>query len=207
MQLFSFQLPSSHWRARLALSLLLIAALCAGFAVWLNRPAQAQIAVRNQGYVPFSDAPIFYRSEDLSDPVAKLQKRLDAGETTLEYDDKQGYLKSILSQLRIPVSSQTWSSPRPAFNTRKSRRKLRAPFTSTTMSTSAMCMTAKRLKSSPSIPCRVPSFIFWMSTRSISLSSSALNWTARNATSPRERAMFPESCCAPSTPRRPEPRR
>jgi len=32
-------------------------------------PADAQIAVRNQGYIPFSDAPINYRSNDLHDPV------------------------------------------------------------------------------------------------------------------------------------------
>ena len=40
-------------------------------------PAQAQIAVRNQGYMPFADEPINYRSEDLSDPVARLEKQVE----------------------------------------------------------------------------------------------------------------------------------
>ena len=48
---------------------------------WLCLPAPGQIAVKNQGYVPFSEEPINYRSDNLTDPVAKLQKQLDRGET------------------------------------------------------------------------------------------------------------------------------
>lgn len=40
--------------------------------------ADAQIAVQNQGYVPFSDAPIRYR-DPVRDPVALAQKALDEG--------------------------------------------------------------------------------------------------------------------------------
>jgi hypothetical protein len=100
-------------------SLLLIAAALTGCSGWLYRPAQAQIAVRNQGYVPFSDAPISYRNENLSDPVSKLQKRLDASEITLEYDEQQGYLKSILQQLRVPISSQTLVFSKTSFQYKK----------------------------------------------------------------------------------------
>src|SRR5262245_30603375 len=71
-------------------------------------PAHAQIAVRNQGYIPYSDAPIYYRSDDIDDPVARLQKRIEQGTAKLEYDAKDhGYLKSVLRLLDIPVSSQT----------------------------------------------------------------------------------------------------
>lgn len=71
-------------------------------------PASAQIAVKNQGYIPYSDAPIFYRSDDISDPVAKLQKRIEQGKAQLAYDAQDhGYLKSVLKLLDIPVSSQT----------------------------------------------------------------------------------------------------
>jgi len=70
-------------------------------------PALAQIAVRNQGYIPYSDAPINYRSQDLTDPVAQLQKRIDAGEIKLTYDMDQGYLRSVLKLLQVPVESQT----------------------------------------------------------------------------------------------------
>jgi hypothetical protein len=71
-------------------------------------PAQAQIAVRNQGYIPYSDAPIYYRSEDISDPVARLQKQIEQGKAQVVYDEKDhGYLKSVLKLLEVPVSSQT----------------------------------------------------------------------------------------------------
>jgi hypothetical protein len=98
---------------------LMPAAALAASAVWLLRPAHAQIAVRNQGYVPFSDAPINYRSNDLHDPVANLQKRLDAGQAMLAFDDRQGYLKSALQQLNIPVSSQTLVFSKTSFQYKK----------------------------------------------------------------------------------------
>ena len=77
-------------------------------AAAMLQPAQAQIAVRNQGYIPYSDAPIFYRSDDISDPVTVLQRRLEQGKARLTFDQKdKGYLKSVLQLLDIPVSSQT----------------------------------------------------------------------------------------------------
>jgi hypothetical protein len=73
----------------------------------LAQAANAQIAVRNQGYIPFSDPPINYRSNDLGDPVAKLQQQLERGEATLVYEPEHGYLRSVLRLLQIPVDSQT----------------------------------------------------------------------------------------------------
>jgi hypothetical protein len=72
------------------------------------QPAAAQVAVKNQGYIPYSDAPIYYRSENITDAVTLLQRRLDAGTARLQFrDDGHGYLRSVLEQLDIPVSSQT----------------------------------------------------------------------------------------------------
>jgi hypothetical protein len=68
--------------------------------------AHAQV-VKNQGYIPFGDAPINYRSENLDDPIARLQKQLDRGEVKLEYDAGHGYLRPVLGALRVPASSQT----------------------------------------------------------------------------------------------------
>ncbi|KAF1698497.1 hypothetical protein CSC62_04535 [Pseudoxanthomonas jiangsuensis] len=91
-----------HWPLALA------SALACAAGVALLSPASAQIAVRNQGYIPYDDAPIHYRSEDISDPVTQLQKKLDAGAARLDHDGgAHGYLKSVLEQLDIPVSSQT----------------------------------------------------------------------------------------------------
>jgi hypothetical protein len=66
-----------------------------------------RVVEKNQGFLPFADAPINYRSSELNDPVAKLQKRLERGEFKLHYDSRHGYLKSILDALHISLSSQT----------------------------------------------------------------------------------------------------
>lgn len=84
--------------------LVLAAGLAAGSYLL---PANAQIAVQNQGYVPYSDPPINYRTQPLTDPVAQLQKALEQGKARLTYEPGHGYLKSILKLLDIPVSSQT----------------------------------------------------------------------------------------------------
>src|SRR5580658_4430339 len=69
--------------------------------------AQAQIAVRNQGYMPFADEPINYRSEEVNDPVARLERQIENGATTLAFEGDNGYLKSVLELLKVPVESQT----------------------------------------------------------------------------------------------------
>jgi hypothetical protein len=88
--------PLRVWVAMLALG-----------AAAVTLSVHAQIAVRNQGYMPYSDEPINYRSDDVSDPVARLQKQIDAGRTSLTWDEDQGYLKSVLKLLHVPMDSQT----------------------------------------------------------------------------------------------------
>ena len=41
------------------------------------------------------------------DPVAELQARIDSGNVKLEFHGERGYLDSLLTNLKIPVSSQT----------------------------------------------------------------------------------------------------
>jgi hypothetical protein len=65
-----------------------------------------RIVEKNPGYLPFADAPINYRSSELNDPVAKLEKRLERGGLKLHYDSRHGYLKSVLDALHISGSSQ-----------------------------------------------------------------------------------------------------
>jgi hypothetical protein len=89
------------WAAALLLTTGVVA------AGYLALPASAQIAVKNQGYVPYSDAPINYRTAPVNDPVALLQKQIDQGKAKLTYDDDHGYLKSVLKLLNVPVDSQT----------------------------------------------------------------------------------------------------
>lgn len=66
-----------------------------------------RVVEKNQGFLPFAEAPINYRSSKLNDPVAKLEKQLERGEIKLHYDSRHGYLKSVLDALHISVSSQT----------------------------------------------------------------------------------------------------
>src|SRR6202044_1036003 len=71
------------------------------------------------GYVPFSEEPIDYRSENLTDPVALLQKRIDRGEVKLDFEPKHGYLKSVLEKLTIPIDSQTLVFSKTSFQYKK----------------------------------------------------------------------------------------
>src|SRR5580698_610852 len=82
-------------------------------------PALAQIAVTNQGYVPFSEAPINYRTQAVTDPVAKLQKLLDQGSVKLDYEPTHGYLKSVLDRLQIPADTQTLVFSKTSFQYKK----------------------------------------------------------------------------------------
>jgi len=99
--------------------LLLFLVLVAASVGWLVLRAHGQIAVRNQGYVPYSDAPINYRSDDLSDPVAKLQSDLSQGKATLQYEPEHGYLKSVLKLLKVPTDSQTLVFSKTSFQYKK----------------------------------------------------------------------------------------
>jgi hypothetical protein len=96
--------------------------VAAGFSAalaCLQLPAPAQIAVRNQGYVPFSEEPINYRTHEVTDPVAKLQKLLDHGAVKLDYEPTHGYLKSVLEKLEIPVDTQTLVFSKTSFQYKK----------------------------------------------------------------------------------------
>jgi hypothetical protein len=50
--------------------------------------------------------PIKYGTAAEHNAVARLQERISAGQVRLDYDDKVGYLRSLLRELNVPVSSQ-----------------------------------------------------------------------------------------------------
>jgi hypothetical protein len=85
----------------------------------LQSPVHGQVAVRGQGFVPYSDEPIKYLSDDIHDPVANLQQRMNRGEVNLEYEAKRGYLRSVLNNLAIPANSQTLVFSKTSFQFRK----------------------------------------------------------------------------------------
>jgi hypothetical protein len=60
-------------------------------------------------WVPMSDAEnpaIAYSTTPPRDAVAQLQRAVDAGRTTLQFDTRHGYLLSVVRELQIPLSSQ-----------------------------------------------------------------------------------------------------
>ncbi|MFN0168583.1 MAG: hypothetical protein ACKV22_19335 [Bryobacteraceae bacterium] len=75
---------------------------------WFLIPAFAAAALAQSSYIlGVDDAVIGYNnSQDLEDPVARLQRRIDRGEAKLQWEDAHGYLASVLKHLGVPVSSQ-----------------------------------------------------------------------------------------------------
>ncbi len=69
-------------------------------AVWLSPHASThQDQIQN-------NPAIGYRSAGGNDAVAHLRQRIIKGEVKLEFNSRNGYLESLLKELRIPVSSQ-----------------------------------------------------------------------------------------------------
>lgn len=59
-----------------------------------------------QAQLEFEEAPIDYASAPVDDPVSRLQQKLDNGQTQLTWDEKHGWLPSVLKELSVPQSSQ-----------------------------------------------------------------------------------------------------
>jgi hypothetical protein len=81
-------------------------------AVWLLIPAfsavsAGQVISFSGSYVlPPDDAAIGYQKLSGRDPIAKLDRKLDDGDAQLEYEPRNGFLRSVLKHLRVPESSQ-----------------------------------------------------------------------------------------------------
>ena len=58
-------------------------------------------------FVPDLDHPaIEYHTRPLKDAVSELNRKIQAGEVRLNFDEAQGYLRSVLEALSIPIQSQ-----------------------------------------------------------------------------------------------------
>ncbi len=53
-----------------------------------------------------AEQAVGYSKATATDPVARLQQRINAGELTLAYDETRGYLPAVLQALNVPVASQ-----------------------------------------------------------------------------------------------------
>jgi hypothetical protein len=59
------------------------------------------------GQGTFEGPTIDYLNAEVDDAVVQLMARIESGETKLVYEKEHGYLKSLLSELEIPIDSQT----------------------------------------------------------------------------------------------------
>ncbi|MCO6453726.1 MAG: hypothetical protein J5I93_00280 [Pirellulaceae bacterium] len=87
--------------------------MIAVLATWL---LGGQVAL---GQLQFEAPPIDYGTAPVHDPVARLQQQLDAGQKQLKYDERLGYLPSVLEALGVPASSQMLVFTQTSFQLRK----------------------------------------------------------------------------------------
>lgn len=75
------------------------------------------MSVRIDDRLPFGQKPIDYFGPSTEDAVAKLARAIAAGDVELKHDGSpRGYLKSVLEQLNVPVSSQLLVFSKTALN-------------------------------------------------------------------------------------------
>lgn len=69
--------------------------------------AATAFAELGDDFVPLRDDPaIEYATRPTHDPISVLNEELEGGRARLKFDGQQGYLRSVLEALRIPVESQ-----------------------------------------------------------------------------------------------------
>ena len=54
----------------------------------------------------FDRPPINYTSGKADNVITRLQQRIDRGETKLKFEDENGWIRSLLAELKVPESSQ-----------------------------------------------------------------------------------------------------
>jgi len=81
--------------------------LAVSFLVWMLAFGVAAAGQRSLFPGTIDQHPaIDYRGSALNDAVTVLQRELSAGSASLEFEGRQGFLRSILSRLNVPVESQ-----------------------------------------------------------------------------------------------------
>ncbi len=66
----------------------------------------SSLVLSAQSQSDYERPPIDYLKGPHNDPVFRLQKRIDAGQSSLSFDAKFGYLPAVLKSLGVPVTSQ-----------------------------------------------------------------------------------------------------
>lgn len=77
------------------------------------------LSLVSYGQMEFEAPPIDYAHAPTNDPVRQLQKKIDAGDVQLQFDEKFGYLPAVLDALGISKSSQMLVGSQTSFQLRK----------------------------------------------------------------------------------------
>ena len=83
--------------------------LIVGLAVILPAVVSAGLQSQppSQSLYDFDHGVVRYTTTDASDPISKIQGRIDSGDLKLKFDSDLGYLPALLEELRIPRTSQS----------------------------------------------------------------------------------------------------
>lgn len=100
-RLFAFKKPCFYGKS--GLLSLLVALLSVGAA----SHAVAQTTQDGDAPFPLRESPVDYFGKETRDRIARLHSDIDAGRVTLKHDERQGWLRSILDALGVPIESQT----------------------------------------------------------------------------------------------------
>jgi len=77
-----------------------------GFLVMVPLLAFALLRMRAESPYPVQQAATAPDPNALPEAIANLQRNIDSGKSKLDFEDAQGYLRSLLKQLDVPASSQ-----------------------------------------------------------------------------------------------------
>ena len=76
------------------------------FGVALGCAAVAVAGLSSSYLLPLDNDAIQYSKAPVDDAVSRLQKRIDAGQAKLNFEDEYGYLRSVLKELNVSTASQ-----------------------------------------------------------------------------------------------------
>ena len=88
-------------------------AVCTGVVILLPIAAWAMLQLRYDREYPAME----YSTRTVEDPIARLQRRIEAGGLELRFDETNGYLPALLEELHIDVASQMLVFTKSSFQT------------------------------------------------------------------------------------------
>jgi hypothetical protein len=165
--------------------------VCAGLLSALARDPASLRAQRGGMFLGSAEDPaIAYSTAPLNNAVSKVNERLRDGSVQLTFDGRNGYLRSALAALEIPIDSQALVFSQTSFSGSESARPTRAPSSTTIASRLAGSATLRSSRWLPRTKKKAWCSTRWSRNRSIGRSSGVsshawgVTWPATRSASP-----------------------